>query len=568
MSQVIMEHNVAVPMRDGVTLYANVYRPAAEGEYPVLLTRLPYGKDIYPTHGLLDPIRAALAGYIVIIQDCRGRFRSEGDFAPLQTEGLDGYDTVEWAAALPNSNGRVGMYGASYFGFTQMAAAAEQPPHLKCIVPAITWSEYGDGASFRDGVTELGLSLNWNLLMAIDRTQRQMVATGAAPMAIMARMRKIAAAVDRLSQDGYDELPLQSLDWLSELGLADLFALPLSAGPSGQPAFANVDHTRIAVPALHIGGWYDIFIQGTLDNFAAMRARGVPSHLLIGPWTHLDRGSRIGDLNFGLAASGASIDLTMDLTAIHLRWYDRWLKELPNGVDQEPPVRLFTMGTNQWARFTSWPPAEATPARWYLQTAGGLSLDAPMVAGGASTYQYDPAHPVPTLGGNLLMPGAYGSGPYDHRSASLRADVLTFTSDPVAEPVCIMGRVEACLWIASSAPDTDFVVRLIDIHPNGYMQNLCDGIARARYRNSFAEPTWLSPGEPADITVDLWSVAHTILPDHKIAVQVTSSNFPRWDRNLNTADPIGQGTTWQIADQTIFHAKEHPSYIQLPIYRP
>lgn len=461
------------------------------------------------------------------------------------------------------------MFGASYYGYTQWAAAMERPPHLRAIAPAITWSDYGDGGAFRGGALELGKLLHWNLLMSIDVVKRRMSAAGRPPAEIGQAVRRIADAVDRLSEAGFDELPLVRLESLRELGMAEMLAGFLAAGPAGQPAAYSVRHAEVEVPSLNIGGWYDIFIQGTIDNFAGMRAHGRGdgrhAHLLVGPWSHLNRGSAVGDVEFGLAASAAMIDLVADLTTVQLRWFDRWLKGADNGVDREPPVRLFVMGENRWRSFPGWPLADVRAERWFLQPGGGLAADPPAMAAAPSRYRYDPANPVPTLGGQLLLPGKYGSGARDQAPLSARADVLTYSGPPLREPLAIGGQVSATLWATSSAPDTDFVVRLLDVHPDGFMQNLCDGIVRARYRRSLAEPAWLTPGEPDRFHVDLWSVAHVFRPGHRVAVQVTSSSFPRWDRNLNTADAPGAGASGRPAEQAVLHAPPRASFIELPV---
>lgn len=562
MPGVLFEHNVPARMRDGVILYANVYRPVDPGLYPVLLARLPYGKDISPWQNVLNPMRAAMAGYVVIVQDCRGRFASEGEFRALVQEGPDGHDTVEWASQLPYSSGAVGMFGASYYGYTQWSAAAEQPPHLRAIAPMITWSRYGDGPSFRHGAFELGLGLYWTLLMAVDVAKRKLAAAGVGPAESMPVLKRIIAAVDRLSVGGFMELPLRDLGSLKDLSLAGILGSALAAGPVGMPQTYNVQHDAIEVPSLNLGGWYDICVQGTVENYQAMKSRGRPTALVMGPWSHLNHTGAVSEMDFGMAASATGIELVSDLTDIQLRWFDHWLKGKDNGVDRDPPVYAFMMGENRWHRLPDWPPVGAESTPWYLHPDGGLALALP--GGGSSAYVYDPVDPAPTLGGNILMPGKFGAGAKDHRPLSRRADVLTFTGETLQRTLTITGRVTADLWVSSSAPDTDFVVRLIDIHPDGFMQNICDGLVRARYRNSLSHPEWLTPGEACEVKVDLWSTAHQFQPGHRVAVQVTSSSFPRWDRNLNTTAGVGAGTEWQVARQKIWHDASRPSCLWMP----
>jgi len=580
MPSVLIEEDVPARMQDGVTLYADVYRPAESGCYPVLLCRMPYGKQLYlPMSGaLLNPVRAAQAGYVVIIQDTRGRYTSEGQFtylAQMPQEGPDGYDTVEWAASLPYSNGNVGLFGISYFGWTQWAAAMLRPPHLRAVVPMQALVGLGEGIGQRRGAFELGANLAWHLFTSIDTTTRQLVASGASGLEIFGAIRTIVAAMDRLSENGYTELPLRDLPSLRELGLNDLLRYLFQRAPGNWPAEYNLVPSAVEVPSLNIGGWFDIFAQGTLDTYTALRSQGRgqgrQAHLLVGPWSHGNVGggfgTTMGEMEFGLAAGGALVGFKGDLTTIHLRWFDHWLKGIDNGVDKEAPVQVFLTGENRWVELPDWPPPGADEQSLYFTAMAGLSASLSPAVSGISRYAYDPADPAPTLGGNVLMPGVYGVAVKDQRPLSQRPDVLTFTGRALSEPLKVMGRVVATLWISSSVPDTDFVVRLLDIHSNGYMQNVCDGITRTRYRESLTEASWLEPGQIYEITVDLWSVAHVFKPGHRIGIQVTSSSFPRWDRNWNTKDEPGAAIGGPVAQQTIWHDPEHPSHITLPVVR-
>jgi putative CocE/NonD family hydrolase len=327
----------------------------------------------------------------------------------------------------------------------------------------------------------------------------------------------------------------------------------------------------VEVPALIIGGWFDLFLQGTLDSFMGMRhSAGLArqSHLLVGPWSHQNYGSvdtANGDIDFGVASGSNQIDMWEDLTSLHLRWFDHWLKGIDNGIDREPPVQVFLTGEKRWLRLPDWPPPLAGEQDWYLGAGGELSQTAPVEESSESRYTYDPKNPVPTIGGNTLLPGVFPPGVRDQRPLSQRPDVLTFTGVPLDQPLTVIGRVTANLRVSSSAPDTDFVVRLIDQHPDGYMENVCDGIKRCRYRHSLTEPEWLEPGKVYELPVDLWSTAHTFLAGHRVAVQVSSSSFPRWDRNWNTKEDPGAATQGQPATQTIWHSRAHPSHVVLPV---
>src|SRR5262245_60105124 len=568
--QIKAEFDVPATMRDGIVLRANVFRPAAEGAYPVALARTPYGKDFFSVHPVLDAVRLARAGYIVVIQDVRGRFRSEGEWAPFRNEAQDGYDTVEWAARLPGADGKVGMYGLSYLGFTQWMAAKEAPPSLKAIVPTVTWDNVRNGVSFRGGALELGTLANWHLgAVGLDALFKRY--QDAPPEQRMQAIGTLVHEIDRLRPEGYASLPLREFEPLKRAGLLaglhdlldnldDLdYTAPLSIGES---------YEQVRVPAYNIGGWYDIFSEGTLRNFSALRAEGSTpearqSKVLIGPWSHVNYGGTVGDVDFGFAASMAFINLQTDLTGLTQRWFDYWLKGIDNGVTQEPPVKLFVMGENVWRDEQEWPLARAKHMPFYLRSGGALSAERPGDEP-PDQYTYDPADPTPTLGGSLLMHPLYGPGATDQRPLAGRADVLSYISAPLAHDTEVTGPLIVKLWAASDATDTDFVARLIDVHPDGFAQPLADGIIRARYRSG-ARPELIEPGQPYEYTIDLWSTANLFKAGHSIRVDVASASFPRWDRNPNTGAPIGESADTRPARQTILHDAAHPSHIVLPI---
>ena len=567
MNDILVEQNIPARMRDGVTLYADVYRPTSSGRFPVLLTRTPYGKDlmlsnIFPSMHIL---RAVRAGYVVIIQDCRGTFSSEGQFEYCFHEGKDGFDTVEWAASLPYSTGAVGMFGGSHLGWTQWSAAVLRPPHLKAIAPMMTWSDFS-GMRFRGGAFELGDALQWRLQMSIGKLTRELPASGRPPEEIAAAVRTIVAFLDSLTTDGFKELPLRRLKSLEKVGLDGIIGVLLDLGPGNQTPGFRIDPADVEVPSLNLAGWYDVFQQYTIDNFVGSRTRGRGaarhSHLLVGPWTHGQvvnaPGMMVGEMNFGASAGAAMIDLT----GIHLRWFNRWLKNVDNGVERDPPVRLLLTGENRWVDMPDWPPPGAQDKPLYFGPNGSLDFSPSPAGDTSSSFLYDPLDPVPTLGGNVMLAVR---GVRDQRPLSARRDVLTFTGAPLDRTLQIAGRVTANLWVSSSEPDTDFVARLIDVHPDGYMHNLCDGIIRARYRHSLKEADWLKPAEVYQLKVDLWSIAHVFKPGHRLAVQVASSSFPRWDRNWNTTEDPGAATGGQPAHNTVWHDTSRPSSIHLPV---
>ena len=576
-TRVGIELDVPATMRDGTVLRANIYRPddGGAGTYPVLLTRLPYGKDLPMGASVLDPVQAARRGYIVVVQDVRGTFTSEGTWFPLMNEGPDGADTVAWAAALPGSNGSVGMYGASYFGFTQWAAAGEHPPALRAMAPMIAWDHPDNGVTSRGGVLELGLQGNWHLLKGLDQLVRRYRNE---PQAIGRAFATLVSELNRLPEAGYAELPLERFGPLARLGLDEAvnYSIARANDPEAAlPGDALHAYERTNIPVLHIGGWYDVFLNGTLHNFHGMRALGREGqHLLIGPWTHGNVSAVQGDLDFGFAASGMLIDTQFDLMSYQLTFFDRWLKDAPNGWDATPVVKYFVMGTNLWKSADSWPPVGVTEQCWYLHSDGRansgigdgrLSRERPESEPG-DTYVYDPEQPVPTIGGATLMHALFKAGPRDQQPIEQRDDVLVYTSARLETPLEVTGPVRVVLYVRTDAPDTDFMARLVDVYPDGRAITVTDGITRMRYRNgryTYAEP--LSPDRSYQIEIDLWSTSIVFLPGHSLRVEVTSSSFPRWERNLNTGADSATTTEMRAARQTILHDSTQPSHLVLSL---
>ena len=578
--QIITEFDVPATLRDGIVLRANVYRPAGDGQWPVLLTRLPYGKDFPLGTSVLEPGQVARRGYVVIVQDTRGRFSSGGEWDPMRNEALDGVDTIEWAAKLPYSTGSVGMYGASYFGFTQWSAAVHNPPALKAMVPFVTWNDPFNGVQFRGGALELGVMANWQLNMGLNVLMRRYVND---PKALGSAIYKLAKELDAMGTQGYWSLPLKEFEPIKQHDVAPAFFEAIETPMSrerAEPMTILGKHENVTVPTFNVGGWYDIFLRDTINNFTIMRQHGSTpearqSKLLIGPWTHGSYTNAVGEFNFGFGSSVAFIDLQIDFVSLQVRWFDHWLKGIDTGMLREAPIKLFVMGANVWRDEQEWPLARAVDTRYYLHsdghanTLGGdgtLSTDAPG-AEPSDQYAYDPTHPVKTRGGALLMAPEFPAGPFDQRATEGREDVLVYTTPVLEQDVEVTGPILVHLWAASSAPDTDFVARLVDVHPNGYAQNLTDGIIRARYRN-FAQgeaPSLIEPGKTYEYEIDLWATSNVFKTGHRIRLDVTSSNFPRWDRNPNTGLDFGADAELAVAHQTILHDREHPSYVMLPI---
>ncbi len=393
---ILVELDVAVPMRDGTRLRANVYRPP-DGRWPVLLTRLPYGKDLPVGAAVLDPVQAARRGYVVIVQDTRGRLASEGDWQPFVNEAADGVDTIAWAAQLPFSDGQVGMYGTSYFGFTQWSSAVLDPPALKAMVPFLTWCDPLNGLAFRGGALELGLNAHWGLQMGLDGLVRRF---GDDPRALGAAIVALCREIDQLGPTGYASLPLAEFGPLCRQPVLPAFfdriAQPMDPGPL-EPLTIAGKHDQVDVPTFNVGGWYDIFLADTIANFQAMHALKRPTKLVIGPWSHLRYQNPIGELNFGFGAQLGFINLQADFGRLQLRWFDHWLKGIDTGMLAEAPIRLFVMGANVWRDEQAWPLERARDTPFYLRTNGELSSDPPG-AESPDKYTYDPANPVPTHG--------------------------------------------------------------------------------------------------------------------------------------------------------------------------
>jgi putative CocE/NonD family hydrolase len=540
---VTTQFDVPAPMRDGIILRANIYRPA-EGRWPVLLTRLPYGKDLPLGGAILDPVQAARRGYVVIVQDTRGRFTSDGDWYPFRAEADDGVDTLAWAAGLPFSDGRVGMY--------------------------VTWTDPFNGLAYRGGAFELGLAASWNLMMGLDLLFRR---HGRDPSALGPALAAWAAELDALGTTGYASLPLGEFAPLRRQDVApaffDALAAPMDRTHESATSVTILGkHGRVQVPTLNVGGWYDIFLADTIANFCAMRALGRPARLLIGPWSHGSQRNPVGELTFGFGSQAAFIDLQMDLGSLQLRWFDHWLKGIDTGMMAEAPIKLFVMGANVWRDEQEWPLARAVDMPWYLH-AGGLSPERPGDEA-PDRYDYDPAHPAPTRGGALLMTPEYPAGPFDQRAIEARPDVLLYASAPLQRDTEVTGPITVHLWAVSSAPDTDFVARLVDITPDGRSFNLTDGIVRARYRRcAYGEPpSLIEPGQPYEYVIDLWATSNVFKAGHRIGLRVTSSCFPRWDRNPNTGHPFGADAELRVAHQEILHDREHPSHVVLPMVSP
>jgi len=569
-----VEKNVPAKMRDGVTLYADVYRPDAAGRFPVILLRLPYGKEMAGDFG--DHEFFPARGYVVIIQDGRGRFASEGEYYALINEPQDGYDTVEWAASLPYSNGLVGTQGQSYLGATQYLLAPTRPPHLRCAFPVSAAADFHQSWVYHTGgAFVLGWQVPYAIFLARNTIDRQGIKEQLWPKVRPDLLRSINFG-NPLTPEGYRRLPLMYwAELLKDVApyLCDYLTHP-EDGPYWWAINVERQHRNINVPMYHVSSWYDIFLRDALIHFNGLRSRAMTPEarggqkLLLGPWAHLfpytvPTSGGTGDIDFGPHAF-------IDLHDTQLRWFDYWLKGIDSGIFAEPPIRLFIMGTNQWRDESEWPLARTRYTPYFLhsrgtansvQGNGTLSPEVPSEEP-VDHYRYDPADPVPTCGGNTLI---IPVGVKDQREVEARQDVLVYTGEPVEKPLEVTGPLKVVLYASSSAPDTDFTAKLVNVRPDGYAQNIADGILRARYRESLSTPKLLAKGEVYELTIDLWATSHVFLPGHRLRVEISSSNFPRFDRNLNTGGDQATGTTFHVAEQTVFHNQRFRSHILLPV---
>jgi uncharacterized protein len=555
---VIVERGVAAKMRDGVTLHADVYRPRAEGKYPVLLQRTPYDKQYSETFGR----KAAARGFVVVVQDVRGRYTSEGEWYPFKHEVQDGYDTVEWAAALPQANGKVGMFGGSYVGATQMLAAIANPPHLAGIAPSVTASNYHDGWTYQGGAFEQWFDQSWTTGLAENTLER---VVGQNSNALKWKVNLPLAAYPLLALPDPQSVAPYYRDWLAHPSYDDYW----------KEVSIEEQYAQVHVPVLNIAAWYDIFLGGSVRNYVLLKTRAGNDAARHGQRLFVEVGGhaggsdqrKIGEVDFGPAAPYDSDELL-------LTWYEYLLQGKQNAMATGKPVRIFVMGKNEWRDEEDWPLARTKTTKYFLHSNGkanssvgdGLLSTKTPEAEARDSYVYDPANAVPTIGGPLCCDsGHLAPGPRDQRSVEERKDVLVYTTPAFTQDTEVTGPVTLDLFASTSAKDTDFTGKLVDLWPNGFAQNLTEGILRLRYRNSQERPESAKPGEIYHLTLDLWATSNVFLAGHRLRLEVSSSNFPRFDRNLNTGEEQAQGTRMQPATNVVYHDREHPSALVLPV---
>jgi uncharacterized protein len=552
-NDVALDNLVGIPMRDGVKLFADIYRPTAPGKYPVIVCRTPYSTERYPS-AYEAAVFFAQRGYVFVYQDVRGRHESEGKWEPFRNDIEDGFDTVEWAAAQPWSNGKIGMEGGSYLGHVQWRAAMAKPPHLVAIFPAVAaTSIYHDWITLNGG-WRLSFNFGWG---PVRQESRIMQNTG---------MHTMAGGPDSLDFEKLQRhLPLTDMQRLA--GRNAQFYRDWLAHPDYDDYWKtlNVEEVmdQIAVPAHTFGGWFDIFSQGTLRGYALLSKKGATeaarkqSNLVIGPWGH-GSSQKFGDLDFGAHAH-------VDQHALELRWFDFHLKGLPNGLDREPPVKIYVMGRNQWVAENEYPIARAQYKKLFLQGNGKLTWNEPPAGVQPDQYTYDPANPVPSLGGNNCCGTPTPAGPKDQAPLDSRGDILHYTSDFLAEPIEVTGPVKLIIHASTDARDTDFVAKLIDVYPDGRALNMAEGIVRARYREGAQTAKLLEPRNVYEFTIDMVGTAVEFQRGHRIRLDVTSSHFPQFDRNPNTGEAFGSTANLKAARQTVHHSKALPSHLLLPV---
>jgi putative CocE/NonD family hydrolase len=593
--QVHVEKDLKVATRDGVPLATDVYRPArggrpVEDRFPVILTRTPYDKSGSASIGQYYAAR----GYAFVAQDTRGRYNSEGVWHWLTDDGPDGVDCARWIAEQPWSNGKIGMLGTSYVGGTQHALAMQASPYLKTVIPVDAVCNMGYASMRNGGAFEMRF-WNW-IMMNAGRGSRA------------ARDPATAAVLKEMADNRHHYLSLLPLragttplklapefeEWLVEAmrhGANDAFWR--------QNNVIDFPHQYQDIPVYLVGGWYDSWASNTAANFRVLtkQPRKSPVYLIMGPWIHGGQGSaEHGQVSFG---PEAAID---DPLAWRLQWYDRWLKDDESTIGKadpfRTPVRIFVMGTGDgrktdkgrlnhggsWRNEQEWPLSRARPQDWHLHAGGRLSSELPSSEGGATSFEFDPRNPVPTIGGNIssgndiMLQGAWDQrgGPHVWNwtrpiPLSARNDVLVFQSDLLAEDMEVTGELSVELWISSSAVDTDFTAKLIDVYPpsadfpGGFDLNIGDGILRTRFRDSLAREKLVQPGEVSKVTIRLYPTSNVFKRGHRIRVDVSSSNFPRFDVNPNTGEPLNEHRRLQVATNAVYHSRQHPSRIILPV---
>lgn len=556
-AQPVHEEMVLIPSADGTPLAASVTRPAGEGPFPTIVVRSPYDR----MNQRPAAEQWAAAGYAFVRQDVRGRFDSEGEFYPFRDDPMDGLATLQWVTQQPWSDGKVGTTGASHVGTVQYLVEPKHPPIAAAnpeFAPASVYHYWWwHGGAFR-----LSFNAAWVVLLARDNlrhfparlTSLEAMREQAWVTPEQMRALQISPFFREWHPDGMAFLgEVFGNDWFRE------FMGHPSYGAFWEPYDFTTQHQDYSSPMLHVGGWFDTFAQGTIDAYAGATAHGAgEQRLVVGPWRHVNWGeTQTGEWDFGPSLTSVSPFETRK------QWFDRHLRGIG---DPEAPVLIYVMGENAWRAEEAWPPPSTQEQSWYLHTDGSLDRTPPTDEAPRS-YDFDPRDPVITVGGPEWV--NYPCGPFDQAGLDGRQDVLRFVSEPLTEPLEVTGRVRARLHVSSSAVDTDFTAKLVDVQPDGRAFNLCDGIVRARYRQSLSAPSLLTPGEPTEVEIDLWSTSYLFQSGHRIRLDISSSNFPRFDVNPNTGDDSIGGPEaprgYVTATNTVYFDRDRPSHVVLPV---
>ena len=540
--ETVQSFNIAVTMRDGVRLSANVFRPEEAGRFPTILVRTPYGKG----HDITEHYQTFVEhGYAVVVEDVRGRYGSAGVFRPLEQEPADGDDTLNWIARQSWSDGKVGMMGGSYLGIAQWKVAALNNPHLKAIFPVVSGcDDYRDRFYSTGGAVKLGSRLQW--------------------MSENLRAPRYHPDFSKFVL----HLPLRTADVAATGQTSEMFqeAMAHPTYDSFWKSISTREHLdKIRVPVFSVGGWFDNFVEGDLAAYQVLSKNSGVNRILIGPWPH-NMTMKFEGVDFGA-------DSFVPLRGLQMEWFDQFLKGKDTPLLSKPPVRIFVMGVNRWQDEREWPPR--AHLKWfYLESRGranSLAGDGRLDTRGpgaqaADRFVFDPRDPVPTMGGaTCCNPKVLPWGPMDQRAIEKRRDVLVYTTPPLKNDVEVIGPVRVVLYAATSARDTDFTAKLVDVFPDGRAQNLTDGILRLRYRKSLERAQLIRPGEIVKLTIDAGVTGNVFQKGHRIRMEISSSNFPRFDRNPNTGGSIADETQLRKASQTIYHDAEHPSHLLLPV---
>jgi len=560
-NEIKIERHKAIKMRDGIVLYGDVYMPAKEGKYPTIVSRTPYGVQRDGAHK--NFIKFAQNGYAVVFVDVRGRYESEGKWEPFRDEAKDGYDIVEWAAVQSFSNGRIATQGGSYVGHNQWQTMNEHPPHMIAAFPSLASTNLYANWITMGGAFRLSFNYGWGVVRMPNRIM------------LPQYWHTESFAPEELKYDNIlFHLPLKTGD-LKSAGYAVQHYRDWVEHESYDSYWKSIsDEERFAtytVPVHTLGGWFDIFIQGTINGYVGMKNKASNADarkytkMIIGPWGH------------GASQSYGGVDFTpaafIDQFELELKFFDFHLKGLKNGLDTEDPVKLFYMGVNKWRTEKDWPIPGTQYQKIYLSSQGNaksvigngvLSFHPPMNEG-KDQFTYDPNMPVGTLGGNNCCGTPTATGPADQRPIEKREDVLVYSSDFLTAPVTIAGPVKVKLFASTDGPDTDWMIKLTDVYPDGTSMPISEGILRAKFREGLDKIKLLTPNQTYQYDIELTGTANVFQKGHRIRVDVTSSDFPQFDRNPNTGEKLGQSDKVRIAHQTIFHGAAQASYIELPV---